>query len=63
MGVLYIVAFIVTSWTFHEKAGVPLVIATVGSSIGQFIIPYLFEIFIAEYGWRGAYQVIKLLSC
>ena len=58
MGVIYIVPFIVTSWTFHENPGVPLVIATIGSSIGQFIIPYLFEIFIAEYGWPGAFQLI-----
>lgn len=61
MGILYITAFIVTSWTFHENPGVPLVIATIGSSIGQFVIPYLYEIFITEYGWPGAFQLIGAL--
>ena len=62
MGFLYLGSFIVVSWTFHDNPGVPLVIVTVGSSIGQFVIPFLMEILIAEYSWFGAFQIISGLT-
>ena len=59
MGLLYLGSFITISWTFHENPGVPLVIVTIGSSVGQFVIPYIYEILISQYGWPGAFQLIS----
>ena len=61
-GLLYLGSFITVSWTFHENPGVPLVIVTIGSSLGQFAIPYFLEILIEEYSWIGAFQIISALA-
>ena len=57
MSLGYLGSFITISWIFHKDAGIPLVFLTVGSSIGQFVIPYWFEILIAEYTWSGAFLI------
>jgi len=59
MGVCYLSAFIMVSWVFHKDPGVPLVCLTVGSSFGQFAIPYMYEVFIEGYGWSGAFVLVS----
>ena len=54
----YFAPFITASLVFRENAGVPLVFLTTGSSIGQFIFPYAYELFITEYGWSGAFILV-----
>ncbi|XP_045182466.2 monocarboxylate transporter 6-like [Mercenaria mercenaria] len=55
MGLCYLASFISVTWMFHENAGIYLVILTLGSSLGQFIVPLLYEIFIEKYTWSGAF--------
>ncbi|XP_053400074.1 monocarboxylate transporter 6-like isoform X2 [Mercenaria mercenaria] len=58
MCVCYLSAFMTVSWVFHENASFYLVSLMVGSSIGQFVIPIFYELFITEYSWSGAFIVI-----
>ena len=62
MGICYLTPFIVANLTFKEGAGVALVFLTTGSSIGQFIFPYMYEILISEYGWSGAFVLLSGLA-
>ena len=62
LSINYLAPFITASLVFHENAGVPLVFLTTGSSIGQFIFPYAYEIFISEYGWSGAYILVAAIA-
>ncbi|WAR17138.1 MOT6-like protein [Mya arenaria] len=58
----YLSAFITVSWVFHKDPGVPLVCLTMGSSLGQFVIPYLYEICIEKYAWSGAFILVSGIS-
>ena len=62
MGICYLAPFIVANLTFKEGAGVALVFLTTGSSIGQFIFPYMYEILISQYGWSGAFILLGGLA-
>ena len=62
MGICYLAPFIVANLTFKEGAGVALVFLTTGSSIGQFIFPYTYEILISQYGWSGAFILLSGLA-
>ena len=55
MCVCYLSAFIAISVLFHEDAGLYLVTMSLGSSIGQFIVPLFYEVFIEQYTWSGAF--------
>jgi hypothetical protein len=59
MSTCYLSAFISISWIFHEDPGFPLVCLTIGSSLGQFVIPFLYEYFISEYHWSGAFILVS----
>ncbi|KAL4218099.1 hypothetical protein ACF0H5_022835 [Mactra antiquata] len=59
MSTCYLSAFIAVSWIFHDDPGFPLVCVTVGSSIGQFIIPLLYELFISTYSWAGGFILVS----
>ncbi|XP_045181316.2 monocarboxylate transporter 3-like [Mercenaria mercenaria] len=59
MSTCYLSAFISVSWMFHEDPGFPLVCLTIGSSLGQFAIPFLYEYFISEYTWSGAFMLVS----
>ena len=62
LSINYFAPFVTISLLFQEKAGVPLVFLTTGASIGQFIYPYMYEIFISEYGWGGAFLLVAAIS-
>lgn len=54
----YLAAFITVSWVFHKDPGVPLVCLTIGSSLGQFVVPSLYEVFMETFGWSGAFIMV-----
>lgn len=62
MCVCYLSGFIVVSWIFPKNPGLPLVCLTLGSSFGQFVVPALFELFIASYTWKGAFILISAIA-
>lgn len=59
MCVCYLSAFITVSWMFYEDPGFPLVCLTIGSSMGQFTFPYLYELLISEYTWSGTFILVS----
>ncbi|XP_052765187.1 monocarboxylate transporter 13-like [Mya arenaria] len=61
MSVCYLAGFIAVSWMFHKNAGLALASLTIGSSVGQFAAPLLYESTIAEYTWRGSFIVLSAL--
>ena len=62
MSTCYLSGFISVSWIFYEDPGFPLVCLTIGSSMGQFAIPFLYEYFISEYTWSGAFVLVSGLA-
>ena len=62
MSVCYLVPFITVSAVFREDAGVVLIFLTTGASIGQFIFPYIYELFISNYEWNGAFVLVGGLA-
>ena len=62
MCVCYLCSYVTVSWIFHTNPGVPLVFLTVGSSVGQLLLPYLYEIFISEFGWKGAFSLMGAIT-
>ncbi|XP_060598081.1 monocarboxylate transporter 6-like isoform X2 [Ruditapes philippinarum] len=59
MCMCYLAAFIAVSRMFHENAGPYLVILSLGSSIGQFVVPMFYEMFIEQYTWSGAFILMS----
>ncbi|XP_060598076.1 monocarboxylate transporter 12-like isoform X2 [Ruditapes philippinarum] len=55
MSACYLAAFIAVSRMFHDDAGLYLVSLSLGASIGQFVIPPFYELFIAQFAWSGAF--------
>lgn len=49
------------SW-FSKRLGIALGIAAMGIGLGQMLFPVLSQHFIAEYGWRVAYQLLAVIS-
>ena len=62
MCVCWLGSFVTIGWIFHTNPGVPLVFLTVGSSAGQLLLPYLYELFISQFGWRGAFLIMGALA-
>ena len=62
MCVCWLGSFVTIGWIFHTNPGVPLVFLTVGSSAGQLLLPYLYEMFISQFGWRGAFLIMGALA-
>ena len=58
----YLAAYTVTGKMFQENASFYLISLTLGNSLGQFIVPLLFETFIANYSWSGAFTLIAGVS-
>ena len=58
----YLGGFIVVSWIFYKDPGFPLVCLTIGSSVGQFVLPALYELLIATYTWSGAFLVVSSIA-
>ncbi|KAH3781159.1 hypothetical protein DPMN_158984 [Dreissena polymorpha] len=58
----YLAAFITVSWVFHKDPGVPLVCLTIGSSLGQFVVPYLYEVFIETFAMSGVFIMVAGIS-
>ncbi|XP_045182497.2 monocarboxylate transporter 3-like isoform X2 [Mercenaria mercenaria] len=61
-GICYLGAFIATGLMFPENASFYLISLTIGNSLGQFIVPLLFETFISQYSWAGAFILIAGVS-
>lgn len=59
MSLCYLSSFIVVSRTFYKDPGLPLVCVTIGSSIGQFAFPALFEVLISKFSWSGAFIIVS----
>jgi MFS family permease len=55
-------AYIATGKMFPQNASFYLISLTLGNSLGQFIVPLLFETFIAKYSWKGAFILIAGVS-
>ena len=62
MSLFYLCGFVAISWMFGPSSGAPLVFVTLGASTGQLICPYLFEILLSEFGWRGTYLIMGALA-
>ena len=62
MSLFYLCGFVAISWMFGSSSGAPLVFVTLGASTGQLLCPYLFEILLSEFGWRGTYFIIGALA-
>ena len=62
MGICYLTAFVTTGKMFQDNASFYLICLTLGNSLGQFIVPLLFETFIANYSWSGAFILIAGVS-
>ena len=58
MSLYYLLGFVAVSWMFGSSSGAPLVFVTIGTSTGQLICPYLIEILISHFGWRGTYFIM-----
>jgi hypothetical protein len=61
MSITFLSAFITTSAMFPD-ASLYLIILTSGHSIGQFVIPLLYERFISQYSWSGAFILVSGVS-
>ncbi|KAL4217632.1 hypothetical protein ACF0H5_022374 [Mactra antiquata] len=62
MSFCYLGSFVTVSWVFHENPGVSLVFLTTGSSLGQVVMPYVIEILITAFGWKGAFLILGAIS-
>ncbi|XP_045182648.2 monocarboxylate transporter 13-like isoform X1 [Mercenaria mercenaria] len=62
MSINFLSAFMTTSFMFPNSASLFLIILTSGHSIGQFIVPLLYELFISQYSWSGAFILISGIS-
>jgi MFS family permease len=49
----------ISQW-FDEKRGTAMGIALLGMGLGGFIMPYLADVFLVRYGWRGGYTIFSL---
>ena len=58
IGVCYLSAYVVTGKMFPDNSSFYLISLTLGNSLGQFIVPLLFEVFIARYTWSGTFILI-----
>ncbi|KAH3809435.1 hypothetical protein DPMN_137804 [Dreissena polymorpha] len=58
----YLAAFITVSWVFHMDHGVPLVCLTICTNLGQFVVPYLYEMFIEAFALSGAFIMVVRIS-
>ncbi|XP_053383049.1 monocarboxylate transporter 3-like [Mercenaria mercenaria] len=65
MCVCYFASFVTISLLFYKDPGFYLISMTCGTSLGQFIIPLFFEIFISQYAWSGAFILLSglCLNC
>lgn len=52
---------VISQW-FDRQRGLALGLATVGSSVGAFVMPSLAQVLITSIGWRHAYVVLGLLT-
>lgn len=52
---------VISQW-FDRQRGLALGLATVGSSVGAFVMPSLAQVLIISIGWRHAYVVLGLLT-
>ena len=62
MSLFYLIGFVAVSWVFGQSSGAPLVFVTIGTSTGQLLCPYLFEILLSEFGWRGTYFIMSAIA-
>ncbi|XP_045182836.2 monocarboxylate transporter 13-like [Mercenaria mercenaria] len=61
-GLCYLAAFVTVGWMFKNSASFFLICLMAGISIGQFILPLLFESFISQYSWSGAFILVSAVS-
>ena len=61
MSLFYLLGFVAVSWMFGPNSGAPLVFVTIGTSTGQLLCPYLFDILLTEFGWRGTYFILSAI--
>ncbi|KAL4217852.1 hypothetical protein ACF0H5_022591 [Mactra antiquata] len=62
MCLCYLSAFLTVGWIFYSNPGVYLTSLTIGSSLGQFLVPVFYEIFIEKYTWAGAFILLSGIS-
>ncbi|XP_053383060.1 monocarboxylate transporter 13-like [Mercenaria mercenaria] len=62
MGICQLCAYLTVTWTFHHNPGLFLVILTFGMSFGQLIGPNMYELFISNYAWSGAFILLAAVS-
>ena len=60
MGCAYIVPFFVVPETFQSSSSV--ILLTVGSSIGQIVLPFIFEYTLSEFGLSGCLLIVGAIS-
>ncbi|WAR17159.1 MOT6-like protein [Mya arenaria] len=58
MSICFLSGYVAVSWIFQDNASLALAALTIGSSVGQFAFPLLFEVTLAEYTWRGSFMVM-----
>lgn len=62
MCVNYLASFVTITLIFYEDPGFFLISMTCGTSLGQIVIPLLFELFISQYSWSGAFILLSGVS-
>ncbi|XP_045181810.2 monocarboxylate transporter 9-like [Mercenaria mercenaria] len=62
LGIQFLAAYVTIGWMFPDSASFYLICLTGGISIGQFIFPLLFELFISQYSWSGAFLCLSAVS-
>lgn len=62
MGVCYLSGTVAVSWMFLADPRFALSCLSAGAGFGQFILPMLFELFVAEYALSGAFILISAIT-
>lgn len=62
MCVCFLSVFIVVSWLFHEDPGLALVSVTIGGSVGQCIMPLIFDVIVSTYALPNAFILVSAIA-
>lgn len=58
LSIIFLAPFLTINATFREDPGFPLVFVTVGASIGQMIMPLVYDLLLTYFHWSGAMIIL-----
>lgn len=62
MSVNFLSGFVVINWTFVKHRKVALSVLTLGSALGQTILPYITVALVSEYYWNGCLLILSAIT-